>query len=214
MSIPHTLAPVRVGSVGLKPTKKVPLKLRPICMKPSISQRTTRAIVYLEGVRIAVQIHHPFRGSIEGLKDKVQLTPCKRLPCRLKKGTTQHISITFTPGPDLPYGFLGFSPGPCGLKGPPAKSKKDLEDLKTHVTADVFGVPLPFLGVDGNSVCDKILTEAGEKAACPLKAGTQYVYKDSFPILAIYPNLDVKVHWALQDGAKDVTCFEVPARIA
>ncbi|GBP64237.1 hypothetical protein EVAR_21555_1 [Eumeta japonica] len=26
MSIPHTLAPVRVGSVGLKPTKKVPLK--------------------------------------------------------------------------------------------------------------------------------------------------------------------------------------------
>ncbi|GBP13493.1 hypothetical protein EVAR_4238_1 [Eumeta japonica] len=28
MSIPHTLAPVRVGSVGLKPTKKVPLKIR------------------------------------------------------------------------------------------------------------------------------------------------------------------------------------------
>ncbi|GBP34908.1 hypothetical protein EVAR_26498_1 [Eumeta japonica] len=28
MSIPHTLAPVRMGSVGLKPTKKVPLKLR------------------------------------------------------------------------------------------------------------------------------------------------------------------------------------------
>ncbi|GBP47020.1 hypothetical protein EVAR_32539_1 [Eumeta japonica] len=27
MSIPHTVAPVRVGSVGLKPTKKVPLKL-------------------------------------------------------------------------------------------------------------------------------------------------------------------------------------------
>ncbi|GBP08785.1 hypothetical protein EVAR_7354_1 [Eumeta japonica] len=28
MSIPHTLAPVRVGSVGLKPTKKVPLKVK------------------------------------------------------------------------------------------------------------------------------------------------------------------------------------------
>ncbi|GBP24072.1 hypothetical protein EVAR_27295_1 [Eumeta japonica] len=27
MSLPHTLAPVRVGSVGLKPTKKVPLKI-------------------------------------------------------------------------------------------------------------------------------------------------------------------------------------------
>ncbi|GBP67420.1 hypothetical protein EVAR_47139_1 [Eumeta japonica] len=28
MSILHTLAPVRVGSVGLKPTKKVPLKVK------------------------------------------------------------------------------------------------------------------------------------------------------------------------------------------
>ncbi|GBP67663.1 hypothetical protein EVAR_98719_1 [Eumeta japonica] len=28
MSIPHTLAPVRVGSVGLKLTKKVPLKMK------------------------------------------------------------------------------------------------------------------------------------------------------------------------------------------
>ncbi|GBP44903.1 hypothetical protein EVAR_24818_1 [Eumeta japonica] len=28
MSIPHTLAPLCVGSVGLKSTKKVPLKLR------------------------------------------------------------------------------------------------------------------------------------------------------------------------------------------
>ncbi|GBO98418.1 hypothetical protein EVAR_63_1 [Eumeta japonica] len=27
MSIPHTLAPVRVGSVGLKLTKNIPLKL-------------------------------------------------------------------------------------------------------------------------------------------------------------------------------------------
>lgn len=81
------------------------------------------------------------------------------------------------------------------------------------MTADVFGVPLPFIGVDGGSVCDKLQTEAGEKAACPLAAGTTYVYKDSFPVLAIYPSIEVKVHWALQDLDKDVTCFEVPAKI-
>ncbi|GBP18147.1 hypothetical protein EVAR_12930_1 [Eumeta japonica] len=30
MSIPHALAPVRLGSVGLKPTKKVPLKVKSV----------------------------------------------------------------------------------------------------------------------------------------------------------------------------------------
>ncbi|GBP59616.1 hypothetical protein EVAR_45984_1 [Eumeta japonica] len=28
-------------------------------------------------------------------------------------------------GPDLPYGFLGFSPGPREFKGPTAKSRND-----------------------------------------------------------------------------------------
>ncbi|XP_073950919.1 Niemann-Pick type C-2b [Choristoneura fumiferana] len=92
-------------------------------------------------------------------------------------------------------------------------AEKDIKELKNHVTADVFGVPLPFIGVDGGSVCDKLQTEAGEKAACPLTAGTTYVYKDSFPVLELYPSIEVKVHWALQDLGKDITCFEVPARI-
>ncbi|GBP15782.1 hypothetical protein EVAR_93963_1 [Eumeta japonica] len=34
-------------------------------------------------------------------------------------------TLTIESGPDLPYGFLGFSPGPRGFKGPPAKSKCD-----------------------------------------------------------------------------------------
>lgn len=36
--------------------------------------------------------------SIENLKDNVQLSPCKKPPCKLKKGTDQHITINFTPG--------------------------------------------------------------------------------------------------------------------
>lgn len=90
---------------------------------------------------------------------------------------------------------------------------EDAKEVKTNVVADVFGVPLPFIGVDGTSVCEKLETESGEKASCPLKAGTKYVYKDSFPILAIYPTISVKVHWALRAGDKDLACFEVPAKI-
>ncbi|GBP38378.1 hypothetical protein EVAR_36331_1 [Eumeta japonica] len=34
-------------------------------------------------------------------------------------------------GPDLPYGFLGFSPGPCGFKGPPDKSSQSkIDDMR------------------------------------------------------------------------------------
>ncbi|KAJ2953336.1 hypothetical protein O0L34_g926 [Tuta absoluta] len=128
--------------------------------------------------------------SFADLSDHVELTPCKAIPCKLKKGTNQHISITFTP-------------------------EKDVTEVKNHVTADVFGVPLPFIGVDGNSICSKLTTKDGEKASCPLKAGTEYVYKDSFPVLSFYPSITVKVHWALaENDKKDIICFEVPARIA
>jgi Niemann-Pick C2 protein len=78
----------------------------------------------------------------------------------------------------------------------------------------VLGAALPFVGVDGTSVCDKIYTESNEKVSCPLKAGTKYVYKDSFPILPFYPSINVLVHWALRANGKDIMCFEVPARIA
>lgn len=99
----------------------------------------------------------------------------------------------------------------------PVFPESDLKEVKNEVVANVFGVPLPFIGVDGNSVCNKIETEGGEKASCPLKAGVNYVYKDSFPVESFYPSIDVKVHWALVSRAnnknKEIICFEVPARI-
>ncbi|XP_026760718.2 NPC intracellular cholesterol transporter 2 [Galleria mellonella] len=126
--------------------------------------------------------------SIEGLSESVQLSPCKRSPCLLRKGTNQHITVHFTPD-------------------------QDISVVKNHVTAEVFGVPLPFVGVDGNSICDKITTEDGEKASCPLKAGTKYIYKDSFPVLNFYPSISVKVHWALTEGKNELMCFEIPVKI-
>ncbi|KAM3964328.1 glucose dehydrogenase [FAD, quinone] [Aphomia sociella] len=38
------------------------------------------------------------------------------------KNNKFHRQNLILPGPDLPYGFLDFSPGPRGFKGPPAKS--------------------------------------------------------------------------------------------
>ncbi|CAH1637771.1 unnamed protein product [Spodoptera littoralis] len=127
--------------------------------------------------------------DIPNLSENVQLSPCTKPPCRLKKGTNQSITIKFTPD-------------------------KDLNEVKNGVSADIGGgVVVPFLGVDGNSICDKVFTENGDKASCPLKSGTTYLYKDSFPIYAIYPPIKVKVHWELKDDHGDITCFEVPARI-
>lgn len=92
----------------------------------------------------------------------------------------------------------------------------DIEDVTNHVGAEVYGVNLPFVGVDGQSICDKIYTEDGQKAPCPLKAGTKYTYKDTFPVLSFYPSINVKINWGLQDNSvnkEDLVCFEVNARI-
>lgn len=128
--------------------------------------------------------------NLPDLSDNVQLVPCKKVPCRLKKGTDQHITINFTPD-------------------------KDVDEVKNHVSANVFGAELPFIGVDGKSVCDQITTEDGSATGCPLKAGTKYRYKDSFHVETFYPSIGVKVHWSLRDAnQEDITCFEVMARIS
>lgn len=92
--------------------------------------------------------------------------------------------------------------------------ERDIKELKTVVQAILFGVPLPFVGVDGTSACDNIYAEDGTtKLGCPLKAGTKYVYKNSFPIEEFYPAAQLTVHWALASQGKDLICFEVPAKI-
>nr|WJJ70412.1 venom protein U-MPTX.6-Mc26 [Megalopyge crispata] len=120
--------------------------------------------------------------------NSVEISDCPKSPCLLKRGTNKSVSITFTP-------------------------TKNIKDLIAHVEANIGGVVSPFPGFDGTSVCDKIQTEDGQKASCPLKAGTRYVYKDSFQVFKSYPKVEPIVHWALQDGNKDVVCFEMPSRI-
>ncbi|KPI92279.1 PREDICTED: ecdysteroid-regulated 16 kDa protein-like [Papilio xuthus] len=136
----------------------------------------------------ATEVQQCVDGPEHVIESVVEIRPCKKLPCKLKKGTEQFITIEFTPDTDF-------------------------DEIKNRVSANVFGVKVPFIGVDGNSICSKIFTASDEKADCPLKAGTKYVYKDSFPILGIYPTIPVQVHWALEASEKKFICFEVPARI-
>lgn len=90
----------------------------------------------------------------------------------------------------------------------------EIKKLTTSVYANILSIPLPFLGVDGTSACEKVFLEDGTtQAGCPLKAGETYVYKNSFPILEIYPKLSLVVHWALTYKDDNIACFELPAKI-
>jgi Niemann-Pick C2 protein len=96
---------------------------------------------------------------------QVRITNCDAPPCKLKKRTKVMIEQRFTP-------------------------KRDIQSLKTSVHATILGIPLPFIGVDGTDACGKIFNAAdGSKAPCPLKQGSEYIYKNEFPILNIYPTV-------------------------
>jgi Niemann-Pick C2 protein len=67
----------------------------------------------------------------------------------------------------------------------------DAPSVRNTVNAVIVGVPFPFIGVDGTDACPQIYLPDGNKAGCPLKAGQEYVYKNSFKILDIYPKVSL-----------------------
>jgi Niemann-Pick C2 protein len=49
---------------------------------------------------------------------------------------------------------------------------------------------------------------------CPLKKGVSYAYKASFPILKVYPKVNVDVKYELKNAAnKIIVCVLVPVKI-
>jgi hypothetical protein len=70
------------------------------------------------------------------------------------------------------------------------------------VYAKIAGIPFPFIGVDGTDACTQVFLPDGSKAGCPLKAGQDYVYKNNFKVLEIYPK--VRIH-LLQLHCRDDT---------
>lgn len=55
-------------------------------------------------------------------------------------------------------------------------------------------------------------TDSGLK--CPLTSGVAYQYKASFPVLKIYPKVDVEVKYELKNSdGKDIVCVLIPVKI-
>ncbi|XP_046627236.1 NPC intracellular cholesterol transporter 2-like [Neodiprion virginianus] len=127
-------------------------------------------------------------GELDKSGRAVSISKCVQPPCLLKRKTTIDVEQHFVPN-------------------------RDVRSLTTSVNANVLGIPLPFVGVDGSNACNLIYNTDGSKASCPLAKGKEYVYKNSFPVLQIYPKLVLKVHWALTEGQETIACFEVPAQI-
>ncbi|KAF2891661.1 hypothetical protein ILUMI_14512, partial [Ignelater luminosus] len=101
--------------------------------------------------------------SLEELKQTVTVGNCKKTPCRLRKRRTVQVEFKFTPD-------------------------REVKSLKNNVNAIIVGLPFPFIGVDGTDACSQLYeTDGTTKASCPLKAGTEYVYKNQFDVLQIYP---------------------------
>ncbi|KAL0273769.1 UNVERIFIED_CONTAM: hypothetical protein PYX00_006372 [Menopon gallinae] len=122
--------------------------------------------------------------------ENVSLSSCDALPCKLKRKSTVSVELKFSP-------------------------EHNVQTLKNSVHADILGVPFPFIGVDGSSVCGKIFdAKTGAKVDCPLSKDGEYVYKDEFKVLEVYPKIKVVVNWSLKDQTNNaVACFQVPARI-
>lgn len=101
--------------------------------------------------------------SFDGIK-QVEITNCEKAPCKLKRRTRVAIEQRFVPD-------------------------HDIRSLTTSVHAAIVGVSLPFIGVDGSDACNNIYSTDNTKVGCPLTAGTEYIYKNEFPILDFYPKV-------------------------
>ncbi|XP_032684571.1 ecdysteroid-regulated 16 kDa protein [Odontomachus brunneus] len=124
------------------------------------------------------------------LKDgiRIMVTDCDVPTCLLKQGTKVTIQARFTP-------------------------ERVINSLINDVSALLFNVPLPFVGVDGTNACDNIYNVDGSKAGCPMQPGVEYVYRNSFDVLSIYPRVALTVRYALREGDNKVICFEIPSKI-
>jgi Niemann-Pick C2 protein len=76
--------------------------------------------------------------------------------------------------------------------------------VTTAVFAKIAGIPFPFIGVDGTDACSKIFLPDDSKAGCPLKAGQEYVYKNAFTILEIYPKVHIHVLQFYEDHSTTI----------
>ncbi|KAF2886622.1 hypothetical protein ILUMI_19551, partial [Ignelater luminosus] len=99
----------------------------------------------------------------DGYRQTIKVGNCRKPTCKLKKNSVVKGEFRFVPD-------------------------RDAKTLTNAVNAHIAGIPFPFIGVDETDACDQIYNPDGEtKHGCPLKAGEEYVYKNQFEVLALYP---------------------------
>ncbi|KAL0131681.1 hypothetical protein PUN28_002906 [Cardiocondyla obscurior] len=136
----------------------------------------------------ATQVNHCDTGIPFEDATQIRISGCDQPECQLKQGTNATIEIKLVPS-------------------------RTIETLTNEVYGILFNVPLPFVGVDSTDACDDIYNPDGSKASCPLKENTEYIYRNSFPILSFYPRVSLVVRYALREGTERLICFEVGAKI-
>lgn len=68
----------------------------------------------------------------------------------------------------------------------------EVKRLKQSVMAQVMGISMPFVGVDGTTACDIVYEEDRvTKANCPLTPGRTYVYIFQLKVLPKYPSVSI-----------------------
>ncbi|CAG7836449.1 unnamed protein product [Allacma fusca] len=136
------------------------------------------------------EIFGPKDGSFgtAALED-VRVSDCNDTPCKLRKGSSATISFDFKP-------------------------EKKYEKLTTNVFGGIGIIRVPFREVHGANACKDIVRKSDGHKGCPLEAGTEYTYTNTFPILKSYPAVAVQVQYGLNDGKDPVVCFALPSKIS
>ncbi|KAJ7365560.1 Phosphatidylglycerol/phosphatidylinositol transfer protein [Desmophyllum pertusum] len=114
----------------------------------------------------------------------VDITPCDKQPCTLKRGTEETMEVQFTP-------------------------HKAITAAKTivHGKLPYLPVQLPF-PVDNPDACKD------QGIECPMAAGKTYTFKTVLPIKSMYPTTPVIVTWEMKDQDNNlVYCWQIAAQI-
>ncbi|XP_072945256.1 ecdysteroid-regulated 16 kDa protein-like [Epargyreus clarus] len=84
---------------------------------------------------------------------------------------------------------------------------KDVKSVTTEVHGVIMGLPVPFPLPEPDACQNNGLT-------CPLKAGQEFHYKATLPVLKSYPKVKVDVKWELKnEDDEDIACILVSAKI-
>lgn len=183
-----------------------------VCKKLSTNKLTLNLIYSVKKIINTTSFFTHFTGSRALDPSEVSIKGCTSGICKLKRKTNAEIQLKIVPEKNSESRV-------CDKKLVRLQLKSNLyklllvNKLTTSVQAVINNLPFPFIGVDGTSACNNMFDEAGNKVSCPLVKGKTYIYKNSFPVLEIYPKIQLLVHWALKEGNRDLSCFEVHARI-